>query len=150
MTARGEATRLHEGLIEAWNDRDAAAMGSLFSPADFMIGFDGSLVTGADAVREHLTPIFADHPTATYVAILRSVRPLGEDAVLLLADAGMVPPGASEIRAEANSRQTLVASRSDDRWQIDLFQNTPAVLHWDEAGREALTAELNSALATRS
>lgn len=75
---------------------------------------------------------------------------VGDGATLLLADAGMVPPGQTEIHADANARQTLVASRPVDRWQIDLFQNTPAALHWDDAGRDALTAELTAALATRT
>ena len=145
-----DTRELYEHLIGTWNDRDAEAMSSLFAPAGIMIGFDGSLVTGVDAVREHLTPIFAYHPTAAYVTIVRSVQSVGDGATLLLADAGMVPPGQTEIHADANARQTLVASRPVDRWQIDLFQNTPAALHWDDAGRDALTAELTAALATRT
>ena len=88
-----DTRELYEHLIGTWNDRDAEAMSSLFAPAGIMIGFDGSLVTGVDAVREHLTPIFADHPTAAYVTIVRSVQSVGDGATLLLADAGMVPPG---------------------------------------------------------
>ena len=92
-----DTRELYEHLIGTWNDRDAEAMSSLFAPAGIMIGFDGSLVTGVDAVREHLTPIFADHPTAAYVTIVRSVQSVGDGATLLLADAGMVPPGQTEI-----------------------------------------------------
>lgn len=149
MTANDDTEDLYKRLISAWNDRDAEAMSALFSPTGIMIGFDGSLVTGAEAVREHLTPIFGDHPTAAYVTIVRSVQPVGDSAILLLADAGMVPPGHSEIHAEANARQTLIASELDGRPQISLFQNTPAALHWDEAGRDALTAELNAVVSSR-
>ncbi|WP_101587105.1 SgcJ/EcaC family oxidoreductase [Brevibacterium jeotgali] len=132
---------LYLRLLRAWNDRDAQAMGDCFATDGAMIGFDGSIVDGRTRVIEHLAPIFADHPTASYVTIVRSVRSVGDTAILL-ADAGMRRPGADAIIPEANARQTIVATRSGDAWSIDLFQNTPAALHGDEDGRTALTAEL--------
>lgn len=149
MTATENVSDLYSSLIESWNDRDAEAMSALFAPHGTMIGFDGSLSTGPGAIRDHLSPIFADHPTAAYVTIVRGTHDIGGDTILLLADAGMVPPGRSEIHADANARQTLVASRSGVGWAIDLFQNTPTALHWDDAGRNALTAELESVLTRR-
>jgi len=47
------------------------------------------------AIDAHLRPIFADHPTASYLAKVREVRMIGRDAALLRV-AGMVPPGARD------------------------------------------------------
>jgi uncharacterized protein (TIGR02246 family) len=139
---------LYLRLLQGWNDRDAEAMAACFSGDAIMIGFDGSLAEDRDTIRGHLAPIFADHPTAAYVAIIRSTRRTG-DTGILLADVGMVPPGATAINPAANARQTLVAAETDGQVQIELFQTTPAALHWDEAGREALSAELNAAYEER-
>ncbi|RBP65660.1 uncharacterized protein (TIGR02246 family) [Brevibacterium sanguinis] len=141
-------SELHRRLLTAWNSRDDAAMAECFSDDGLLIGFDGSVADGREAILDHLTPIFADHPTAAYVAIVRSVRRAG-DASVLLADAGMVPPGADEINPEANARQTVVAASTPGGWRVTLFQTTPAALHWDDAGRQALTAELDAACAER-
>lgn len=143
-----ELRALYLRLLQGWNDRDAETMAACFSSDAIMIGFDGSLADGRDAIRDHLAPIFADHPTAAYVAIIRSTRRTG-DTGILLADVGMVPPGATAINPAVNARQTLVAAETDGRVQIELFQTTPAALHWDEAGREALSAELNAAYGGR-
>lgn len=103
-------------------------------------------------IRKHLSPI-ADHPTAAFVAIIRTTRRIGSAGILLagifLADVGMVPPGAEEINPAANARQTMVANKDGDGWRVGLFQNTPVSLHWDEKGREALSAELNASFKRR-
>lgn len=139
---------LYLRLLRAWNERDADVMADCFTDDGLMIGFDGSLAEGRETVRRHLAPIFADHPTAAYVTIIRRVRCIG-DSGILYADVGMIPPGAEAPNTEANARQTITAIRTDGRWRVDLFQNTPAALHWDEPGRGALTADLRSAFAER-
>ena len=72
-------------------------MGAALAESSLVNGFDGSQMTGRDEVVTELSRIFTDHEVARYVTKVRSVTPLGEDAVLLHAVAGMVPPGASEI-----------------------------------------------------
>lgn len=148
MSSMDDFRALYLRLLQGWNDRDATVMAECFSDSGIMIGFDGSVAEGRTAIREHLSPIFADHPTAAFVTILRATRKVGS-AGILLADVGMVLPGATEINPAANARQTVVASEEDGRWQIGLFQNTPAALHWDEKGRESLSAELNAAVRQR-
>jgi hypothetical protein len=56
----------------------------------------------------------------------------------------MVPPGGSEIVAERNAIQTVVACRGDDGWSAALFQTTPAQFHGRPELVESLTAELAS------
>jgi hypothetical protein len=58
----------------------------------------------------------------------------------------MVPPGRSDINPAVNAIQLLVASHRDGRWQIELFQNTPAAFHGRPELSAALTEELRSVL----
>ncbi len=134
---------LYAALLKAWNDRNAEAMSSYFSEDAVMIGFDGSTVEGRSSIKSHLAPIFQDHPTATYVSIVRSVHDMGEFA-LLRADAGMVPPGKSDIRSETIARQTLVARHDSNSWQVVQFQNTPITLDQDKPERARIYDELQT------
>jgi uncharacterized protein (TIGR02246 family) len=134
--------QLHASLLESWNRRDAAGFAALFTPEGNVVGFDGSEVDGAAAIRDHLEQIFADHHPAAYVAIVREVRQLGSDTALLRAAAGMVPPGKTEVNAAVNAIQSLVARQDGGRWRIELFQNTPAAFHRRPQEAAALTAEL--------
>jgi uncharacterized protein (TIGR02246 family) len=144
-----EVRTLYRDLLDRWNRRDAADMAALFADEGHVIGFDGSQVDGRSAIEAHLRPIFADHPTAAYVASVREVRPLGTDVALLRAVVGMLPPGQTDLNPSVNAIQTLVAARRDGRWRVELFQNTPAVFHGrPEAGR-ALMDELQAVLRDR-
>lgn len=84
---------LYDALLDAWNRRNADQYAELFEADGVIIGFDGSEVIGREEIRKHLASIFADHPTASFVAKVREVRPLGGDATMLRGVAGMIPPG---------------------------------------------------------
>jgi uncharacterized protein (TIGR02246 family) len=142
-----EAIRgLHRDLLERWNRRDASGMAALFADDGHVIGFDGSEMRGPVEIERVLARIFADHPTAAYVAIVREVRLLAPEVGLLRAAVGMVPPGQTELNPAVNAIQTLVAARRGGRWRVELFQNTPAAFHGRPEATEALTAELRGAL----
>jgi uncharacterized protein (TIGR02246 family) len=145
MATRDEIRALHRNLLEAWNRRDAAAMARLYAPDGTQIGFDGSHMSGAKEIEAHLAPIFANHPTAAFVSIVREVRELSPTVALLRADAGMIPPGKKEINPAVNAVQSLVAIRIDGAWRIALFQNTPAAFHGRPDAAEKLTSELRTA-----
>ena len=106
-----------------------------------MIGFDGSEARGS-GIRDHLAPIFSDHPTAAYIAKVREVRAIGSDGMLLRAAVGMVSPGAEEINPDVNAHQSLLAGRVGDRWRIVLFQTTPAQYHGRPQAVAQHTAEI--------
>jgi uncharacterized protein (TIGR02246 family) len=121
-----EVLDLYTRLLSAWNARDAKAYAALFAPDAVVVGFDGSQFSG-DEAEGHLTPIFADHPTAAYVAQVRRVRPIGPSALLVHAVVGMIPPGKDALNPATDAVQTLVAELTTaGRWEIVLFQNTPA------------------------
>ena len=141
---------LYRQLLDAWNSRDAHAMGSLYSSQGSQVGFDGSPANGPAEIEALLAPIFKDHPTARYVAKVREVRMLGPDVALLRGVAGMVPPGKQELMPERNAIQTLVASRTAGRWRVEMFHNTPARFDGRPELARQLTEELRRELTSHA
>ncbi len=142
MNAEDAMNGLYRRLIEGWNAGDAGAMAGALASDGLVIGFDGSQMFGSGEVETELGRIFADHQTATYVTKVRSVTPLGSDAALLHAVAGMVSPEDSQIMPDRNSIQTVVGRRGDDGWHVELFQTTPALFDGRPELGEELTQEL--------
>ncbi len=133
---------LYEQLLLAWNRRDAAGMAAQFEEDGNVVGFDGSQVDSRPAIEVHLRPIFAGHPTASYVAKIREIRMLAPDVALLRAVAGMVPPGGADLNPAVNTIQSVVAKKRHGRWRAALFQNTPAAWHHRPHDAAALLDEL--------
>jgi uncharacterized protein (TIGR02246 family) len=136
---------IYERMIAGWNAGDAAAMTRDFADDGQIVGFDGSEVSGRERIATYLAGIFADHKVASFVTLVREVREIAPDVMLLRAHAGMVPPGKSEINRATNAVQSLMAVKRGGRWQIALFQNTPAAWHGRDDDANALTAELQAA-----
>lgn len=147
-SVEADVRSLYHRLISAWNGRDAGAYAELFTYDGSVVGFDGSPVDGREAIRDHLSGIFADHVTATYVTIVREVRLLSADVALLRGVVGMIPPGKTDLNPAANAVQTLVAVRQTERegggWRVTMFHNTPAAFHGRPEASEALTQELRA------
>jgi uncharacterized protein (TIGR02246 family) len=138
--------RLYEQILLAWNQRDAPAMATYFEEDGNLVGFDGSQADSRAAIEDHLRPIFADHPTAAYVAKVREVRMLGSNVGILRAVVGMIPPGTDDLSPTGNTIQTLVAVQNADGWRAALFQSTPAAWHGRPQDSAALTEELRDVL----
>lgn len=137
---------LYQKLVDAWNRRDAHRMSELFTEDGIQIGFDGSKLIGREEIFSHLQPIFEDHPTAPYVTKVKEIRHLKFDVAILLAIAGMVPPGEVDIEPSVNAHHTLVAVKVNEEWRIELFQNTPAQFHGRPELVEEMTEELKELL----
>ena len=133
---------LYDKLIAAWNDHDGEAMAEPFADDGVIIGFDGSVSSGRQTIGAEMANIFADHETGRYAVKVHSVRPLGSQAMILRAIAGLVPPGQTAINPETNSHQTVVAEEQQGQWLIVLFQNTPAQFHGRPGLVEDMTREL--------
>lgn len=136
---------LYHALLAAWNRRDAAGMARLYAPDGVQIGFDGSHITGPGEIEAHLAPIFAHHPTGTFVSVVREVRELAPGVALLRGDVGMIPTGKDDINPALNAVQSLIAVRIAGAWRIALFQNTPAAFHGRPEAADKLSAELRQA-----
>ena len=136
---------LYRQLIDAWNNRNASAFGSLFSDDGICIGYDGSEMFGTQEISSSLAAIFRDHPTAKYVSIIRDTKNLGNNLQLVRAHVGMLPPNRSTIDGSKNAIQILVARIDKGTARIILFQNTPAQYHGRPEMQEKLTRELQQA-----
>lgn len=141
-----EVRTLYKQLLDSWNQRNATDFAALFEEDGNQIGFDGSQVNGRAEIESHLSGIFADHMTATYVGKVREIRFLTPEVAILRAVVGMVPRGQTDINPATNAIQSLVAVKRDGRWRIALFQNTPAQFHGRPEQVEQLTEELRQLL----
>jgi uncharacterized protein (TIGR02246 family) len=135
---------LYETVIAAWNDHDGDAVAEPFAADGVVIGFDGSLSSGTQTIGTDMSNVFAVHETGRYAVKVHSVRPLGPQAMILRAIAGLVPPGRTAINPETNSHQTVVAEEQHGQWKIVLFQNTPAQFHGRPGLVEDMTRELQA------
>jgi uncharacterized protein (TIGR02246 family) len=140
--AQRETRELYQRLMEAWNKRNARDYALVFASNGSIVGFDGSQVNGQMEIGAHVSEVFSHHQTATYVTIVRDVRPITNDVTLLRATAGMVPPGKDDLNPELNAVQSMVAARRGGKWEIALFQNTPAAFHEKPDLSKKLTEEL--------
>ena len=141
-----EIRALYGQMLDQWNKRNADHIAALFAEEGHLIGFDGSPINGRAEIASTMGQIFADHLTATYVGKIRAVRALTPEVTILRAVAGMVPPGQSDLNPAVNTVQTLVAAKRDGKWQIELFQNTPAQFHGRPDLVQQLTEELRQLL----
>ena len=141
------ATReLYQRLIQAWNKRNARDYALAFASTGSIVGFDGSQVNGQMEIGAYVSEIFSHHQTAAYVTIVREVRPITSDVMLLRSNAGMVPPGKDDIDPELNAIQSMVAARKGGKWEVASFQNTPAAFHDKPDLSKKLTEELRAVL----
>jgi uncharacterized protein (TIGR02246 family) len=135
---------LYVALLDAWNRHDAAAYAALFTEDGYVVGFDGSEMTGPEEIERSLAGIFADHETGRYVGKVRDERTISDDVATLRAVAGLVPAGHADLNPDLNAIQTLIARQEGTAWRIVLFQNTPAQFHGRPEAAEALTNELRT------
>ena len=141
---------LYTSFLDGWNRRSGAAVAAGFADDGDIIGFDGSHHRGRLSIAADLRQVFGSHQTPTYVGIVRSVRPLAPGVALLLAHAGMIPPGGEDLDPALHTVHTVVAvDDGGGRWRISLLQATPAAWHGRDDAREALTQELRGLLAVR-
>jgi uncharacterized protein (TIGR02246 family) len=137
---------LYTRLLEAWNRRSAEDFAALFEPEGTAVGFDGSQMTGRAEIAATLKAVFANHPTASYVARIREIRELAAGVAMVRAVVGMVPPGGSELNPAVNAIQSVVLTGQDGTLWIALLQNTPAAFHGRPDAAAALTRELTEVL----
>lgn len=133
---------LYQHILDAWNRRDAHDFAAQFDPDSYVVGFDGSQMTGQSEIEANLRQIFTDHQTAAYLGIIRGVRFVAPNAAILRAVVGTVPPGQSDINPAVNAIQTLTVVQQQGQWRAVLLQTTPAQFHGRPDLSTALTEEL--------
>ncbi len=148
MDTQEHILALYQQLLQQWNKRNAAGMTGLFATNGTLIGFDGSQLNGQKEIYAVLEEIFSNFPTAAYISIVKEVRLLTPTTALLLAVAGMVAVGSSDISPEVNVLHSITVVEEEGKWRIALFQNTPAAFHGRPELAEQLSADLRHVLAS--
>ena len=139
---------LYASFLDGWNRRSGAAVAAGFADDGDIIGFDGTHHRGRLSIAADLRAVFGSHQTPAYVAVVRTVRPVTADVAVLIANAGMIPPGGNDLDPDLHTVHTMVAvDEGRGRWRISLFQATPAAWHGHPHLREELTEELRGLLA---
>src|SRR3712207_4436739 len=75
---------LYAQFLDGWNRRSGAAVAAAFADDGDIIGYDGTHHHGRLAIDADFRQIFGTHPTAAYVAVVRSVRPVAPGVAVLL------------------------------------------------------------------
>jgi uncharacterized protein (TIGR02246 family) len=140
-----EVEAIYHQLLEAWNERNAAAFASVFTDDGSIVGFDGSTMAGANTIEEHLAAIFRDHTPPTYLSVIEEVRSLTPKVTLLRAIAGMVPPNGDAIESNLNAIHGLLAVQDGERWRVAHFVSTPARFDGRPDAVEEMTRRLRAA-----
>ncbi|MGY1741924.1 MULTISPECIES: SgcJ/EcaC family oxidoreductase [unclassified Blastococcus] len=141
---------LYATFLDGWNRRSGAGVASAFADDGDIVGYDGTHTSGRLSIASELRRVFGSHPTATYVGLVRSVRPVAPGVAVLTAHAGVIPPGEEDLEPSLHCLQTLVAvDEGGGRWKITLLQITPVGFAGKPEARDALTTELRGLLAVR-
>lgn len=147
MDRSNEIQVLYHRFLEAWNWRNARAMADLFADRGELIGYDGSLEIGRENVF-----------FCTSTPSLKIIQPQDSPAKSKMCDCWVeissyyVPspawclPGQSDINPKVNTHHTLATEKNGEKWQIQLFQNTPAEFDGRPELVEQMTEELRQLL----
>jgi uncharacterized protein (TIGR02246 family) len=133
---------VYHDLLAAWNRRSGEDFAAQFVEDGEVVGFDGSETKGRAIIAAEMQRIFMDHQTGEYIGKVRQVHLVTPEVALVMAVAGVVPAGQSDVNPALNSVQSLVLKKGSERWQILLYQNTPAQFHGRPELVEKLTEEL--------
>lgn len=112
-------------MVELWARQDAEAFADLFVEDGSMI-LPGVYQRGRDQIRDFMTVAFAGVYRGTRVTgTPLEIKPLNQDAVVLVTTGGVIPAGETELSPSAAIRASWVLVRSDDRWRLAVYQNSP-------------------------
>lgn len=117
-------------LAHAWNTGDAAAYGRQFTEDATYVSFDGHLLNGRQAIEDVHRFLF-DGPLRGSRMVsesgegstIQSTSLFGEDVAVAVSTGGIQLAGQTEL-GDRESVQTLVLTRSGERWLVAAFQNT--------------------------
>ena len=112
-------------LYRAWADGDADAFAALYRD-DATVVMPGVLHRGRAATHDYMSAAFAGPLRGSRgIDQPQDVRVLGDTAVVV-STAGILMAGESELPRERERLATWVLLRTDGRWLIAAYTNTPA------------------------
>jgi len=122
---RAQVAAMPARLVRAWAEHDAGAFAELFAPDGTLI-LPGVYKKGRDDIREFMAHAYAGHYKDTRVTgSPLDIKPLGDGAVALLTEGGVLAAGETELSGEAAIRASWILVRQDGQWQLAVYQNSP-------------------------
>lgn len=120
-----EIAAVPQRMMQLWAAHNADAFADLFT-ADGVLVLPGAVQVGHDNIREFMEQAYATtYAGTTVTGSPIEIRPLGEGAVVLVTEGGVIPAGASAVPLENEIRASWVLTRRDDGWKIATYQNGP-------------------------
>jgi len=112
---------------KAWEAGDADGMVADYAP-DATAIMTGSLRDSRDVIRQSMAMAFAGplKDTSTYNKQL-SIRFLGRDAAIIVAESGILFGGATEVPDTGKVNATWVFEKRDGEWLIAAYHNSPVL-----------------------
>lgn len=124
--AADEATlrSLPLSMIAAWNRGDATAFAAPFAEDASFIAFEGTELSGRNAIVEFHEALFAAELKGTRLdGEVRFVRFLGPDVAVMHARCGVLLAGRERTIASRESMQLFVCTRRGREWCVDAVMN---------------------------
>lgn len=119
-----EIRQLYDGLLAAWTRGDAEGYGEGFTADVDYVPFDGSRLTGRQAVIDSHDRLFRGVLTGSaLVGEVETVRHVHPDVAVVHAFGSVLMPWRAKLPTRRLSRQTLVALRTPDGWRFTAFHN---------------------------
>lgn len=113
-----------QAVYAAWADNDADAFAALYTEDATVVQPGGIYKKNKADVRTSMALAFAGPLRgSTVINESKSVRVLGEDAAIVISDAGILMPGETDVPAQRMVRATWVLAKQDGTWLIAAFHN---------------------------
>jgi uncharacterized protein (TIGR02246 family) len=113
-----------EATYAAWADNDADAFAALYREDATVVQPGGIYKKNKAEIRTSMALAFAGPlKGSTVTNESKSVRVVGEDAAIVISDAGILMPGETDVPAQRMVRATWVLTRQHGTWLIAAFHN---------------------------
>ena len=116
-------TDLLASFVEAFNAKDAKAIGDLFTPDAEIEDEDGEITRGRDAIVERFTGTFAEKNVGTLAVAADSLRFLGADLAI---EEGTATLSTGPDAPPLTNRYSVIYARQGGRWLHARIRDEPS------------------------
>jgi uncharacterized protein (TIGR02246 family) len=122
---QGEIAAVPARMIKTWAAHDATAFSELFTEDGTLI-LPGVYKKGRGEIRKFMEAGYAGPYKGTRVTgSPLDIKPLGDGAVALLTEGGVLAPGETELSSKEAIRASWILVKQGGTWQLAVYQNCP-------------------------
>ncbi len=124
-TATAGVKETLNSLYQAWADNDGDAFAELYTE-DATVVLPGNFHQGKDSIARYMGMGFSGPLKGSRgIDEPQSIRIIGDTAIVV-SKAGILMAGEDSLPSERERFATWVLTRSDDRWLVAAYSNSPA------------------------